>query len=222
MIVDILYPVAGMPKPGELTTIQEGISRSTGGALCNVIVDLARLDPQLRLMALGMVGTDGEGDYVLDKLRLYDNIDISRVKREGITSFTAVMADQLSKQRTFFHYRGANAVFCEDQIDWAGIDAEFFHIGYILLLDALDGADEKYGSKMARLLKNAQAQGLKTSVDVVSEAGERFNKLVPPALKYTDYCIKNETEAQQSTGVLLRDADEKLLRNKMRGTEEAV
>ena len=107
MIVDVLYPILGHPKPGELTTITEGISRSTGGALCNVIVDLAKLDPELPLTALGRIGTDAEGDYVLEKLHAHSKIDTTRVLREGLTSFTAVMADTIGKQRTFYHYREA-------------------------------------------------------------------------------------------------------------------
>ena len=211
MIVDILYPVTGLPKPGELTSIEEGISRSTGGAACNVIGDLALMDPALSLAALGRVGADPEGDYVLETLGAYKNIDLSMVRREGKTSFTAVMADTISKERTFFHYRGANAVFCEDDIDWDKIDAGFLHIGYILLLDTLDSADPEYGTKMARLLCHAKERGIKTSVDVVSEAGDRFRRLVPPSLKYTDYCIINELEAGQVTGISLRDAAGKLL-----------
>ena len=34
MIVDMLYPIAGIPKPGELTTITEDASKSIGGCLC--------------------------------------------------------------------------------------------------------------------------------------------------------------------------------------------
>ena len=79
-------------------------------------------------------------------------------------------------------------------------DAELLHIGYILLLDALDEADAEYGTRMARLLHDAQQHGIKTSIDVVSESGDRFRRLVPPALRYTDYCIINEVEAQESTG----------------------
>lgn len=48
---------------------------------------------------------------------------------------------------------------------------------------------------------------MKTSIDVVSESGDRFPKLVKPALKYCDYCVINELEAQQTTGVTLRDED---------------
>ena len=211
MIVDVLYPILGHPKPGELTTITEGISRSSGGALCNVIVDLAKLDPALPLAALGRVGTDSEGDFVLDKLKAHDNIDISRVRREGLTSFTAVMADTIGKQRTFYHYRGANARFCEADVEWDTLDVRLLHIGYILLLDALDEPDDEFGTKMARLLHTAQSKGILTSIDVVSEAGDRFGRIVPPALRYTDYCIINELEAQASTGVLLRGESGELI-----------
>ena len=51
---------------------------------------------------------------------------------------------------------------------------------------------------------------MKTSIDVVSESGDRFKRLVSPALRYTDYCVINELEAQQTTGVLLRDESGKL------------
>ena len=72
------------------------------------------------------------------------------------------------------------------------------------LLDALDAPDDEYGTKMARLLHNVQAAGALTSVDVVSEAGDRFQRLVPPALKYTDYLIVNEIEAGKTAGLALR------------------
>lgn len=215
MIVDVLYPILGHPKPGELTTITEGISRSSGGALCNVIVDLAKLDPDLPLTALGRVGNDPEGDYVLEKLHAHENIDTSRVLREGLTSFTAVMADTIGKQRTFYHYRGANARFCESDIDWDNLNADMLHIGYILLLDALDEPDEQYGTKMARLLHDAQQRGILTSIDVVSETGDRFGRIVPPALQYTDYCVINELEAEASTGVKLRGEDNALLQDNL-------
>lgn len=214
MIVDKLFHVAGMPGLGELTTI-EGMTQASGGAVCNVLVDLAKLDPTVPLAALGRVGNDEEGEFLLAELRRHGSIDTGRVIREGSTSFTIVMADEVTKQRTFFQFRGANAHFCEDDIDFAGLNAEILHVGYILLLDALDSPDGQYGTKMARLLRTAQQHGIKTSVDVVSETGNRFNQVVPPALRYADYCIINEVEAQATTGVSLRAASGELLRENM-------
>lgn len=215
MIVDMLYPINGFPKPGELVTITGNVSRSTGGCLCNDIIDLAALDSSMPLTALGRIGCDEAGDFVLEKLRNWSNISLEQVKREGTTSFTLVMADEVSKQRSFYQCRGANADFCEADIDWDKLDVSILHIGYILLLDALDAPDDAYGTKMARLLHSAQKRGIKTSIDVVTEAGERFHHIVPPALKYTDYCIINEVEAQASTGIQLMDGEGKLLRENL-------
>ena len=212
MIVDILYPTNGWPKQGQLVHIQDGISRATGGAVCNTIIDLAKLDPEMPLYAMGKNGVDAEGDLIMEMLGRHKNINCDNVVREGISAFTLVLADQISKERTFFTYLGANAKWDESDIDWDKLDCNILHVGYILLLNALDQPDDEYGSKMARLLHSAKEHGIKTSIDVVSEASDRFRKLVPPALKYADYCIINEIEAGQTTGIELRDANDKLIK----------
>ena len=210
MIVDITYPTEGWPNQGELVHIHDGIARTTGGAVCNVAVDLAKLGPELPVFAMGRIGADAEGDLIL-KTMVANGIDTSCIIQEGISAFTLVMSDMRSKQRTFFTYLGANGLFSEADIDWDKVTANIFHIGYILLLNALDQPDEVYGSKMARLLASAQQHGLKTSIDVVSEASDRFTRLVPPAMKYTDYCIINEYEAEMTTGIKLRGPQGALL-----------
>lgn len=207
MVVDITYPIVRWPKQSELTTISGEITRSVGGAVCNVVADLARMDQKLPLTALGVIGQDREGDYIREQLDNYPNVDQSFLRRKGTTSFTAVMSDNETKSRTFFHYRGSNTFFDETCIDWERMNAEILHVGYLLLLDALDQEDDVYGTKMGGLLAKAQSMGIRTSIDVASESGRRFQKLVPPALKYTDYCIINELEAQQITGVTLRDEE---------------
>lgn len=221
IVVDVLYPVTGYPKPGQLTTILDGISRSTGGAVCNVAMDLAVLAPDIKVIALGMLGDDAEGRFAIEKMN-EKGIDTSLVNRNGKTSFTAVMADKATNERTFFHYRGANAQFSEDMIDWDSLDCDLLHIGYILLLDSLDREDSEYGTKMARLLANAKKHGIMTSVDVVTENSERFSRLVPPALKYTDYCIINEAETEATTGIPLRDENGMLLISNMRPALEKL
>jgi len=212
MIVDITYPIETWPKQNELTHITEGITNTTGGSVCNTITDLARLDPGLHLIASGFAGHDAEGDFILGELEKYPNINLSMVKRDGRTSFTAVMSNNQTKERTFFQHAGANAYYCEDHIDWDSLNVDIFHIGYILLLPALDAEDAEYGTKMAKLLHRVQKLGIKTSIDVVSESGDRFARLVTPALKYADYCIINELEAQQTTGVVLRDGSDRLIK----------
>lgn len=69
---------------------------------------------------------------------------------------------------------GANAYYCEDHIDWDELNMDILHIGYILLLPALDTTDAEYVIKMVRLIHRARKQGMKSSIDVVSETGERL------------------------------------------------
>ena len=63
---------------------------------------------------------------------------------------------------------------------------------------------------------------MRTSIDVVSETSDRFRRLVPPAMRYADYCVINEYEAQMTTGVSLRGADGGLLRENLPGALRAM
>lgn len=215
MLVDITYPIEGWPAQGELVRVLPGIGRSTGGAVCNVIADLARLDPALPLSAAGIAGHDAEGDFILNELGRYPNIDTSRVLRTGQTAFTLVMSNTATHERTFFQSAGAMADYGEAHLDPDTLDCAILHIGYLLLLPHLDAPDTEYGTRMARLLHRVQQRGIRTSIDVVSAAGGRFAAVVPPALRYTDYCTINELEAQQITGIPLRRADGALLEENM-------
>jgi sugar/nucleoside kinase (ribokinase family) len=121
------------------------------------------------------------------------------------------MTIKSSGDRTFFHARGANAVFSPKHVPihtFAEKGADLFHLGYILLLDAMDSEDPEFGTAAARLLSAVQDAGIETSIDVVSESSDRFRKLVVPALKYTDHCILNEIEAQKTTGETIRIDDD--------------
>jgi sugar/nucleoside kinase (ribokinase family) len=110
-------------------------------------------------------------------------------------------------ERTFFHCRGANAFFSARYVDIPLMKrrgVRIFHLGYLLLLDALDKPDGKYGTRAARLLKEVQSAGIQTSVDVVSEASDRFRRVVRPALRFTDHLIINEVEAEKITSIRTR------------------
>jgi sugar/nucleoside kinase (ribokinase family) len=148
-----------------------------------VLIDLARLEAGLPLAGAGFVGDDALGETILNDCREH-KIDTKflRATNKAATSYTDVMTEEGNGRRTFFHYRGANAQWRGEDLDFARTRAQIFHLGYLLLLDALDEPDAKYGTKAARLLAQAQEAGLKTCVDVVSEDSDRFARVVTPAL----------------------------------------
>jgi sugar/nucleoside kinase (ribokinase family) len=209
-IVDQVKLIDVYPQPEQLGNIRAQ-SQGTGGAPYNVLVDLAKSGAPFPLSGAGLVGRDALGEQILDDCREHE-IDIRNLSMtpKAPTSYTDVMTEQAHGRRTFFHARGANALWRGDDLDFTKTRSRLFHLGYLLLLDSLDESDARYGTKAARLLAMAQAAGLKTSVDVVSEDSDRFAKIVSPALKHVDYCILNEIEAGKTTGFKVRSAEGRL------------
>ncbi|MEO7297200.1 MAG: carbohydrate kinase family protein [Verrucomicrobiota bacterium] len=206
-IIDQVKIIDVYPQREQLANIGSQ-SQGTGGSPYNVLIDLVKLGADFPLYGAGFVGKDDLGRYILDNC-LQNNIDTKylRANSSAPTSYTDVMTEKENGRRTFFHHRGANALWEGDDLNFTRIKAQIFHLGYLLLLDAMDAPHAKFGTKAARLLASAQQAGMKTSVDVVSEDSDRFAKIVNPALKYVDYCILNEIEAGKTTGFKIRRAD---------------
>jgi sugar/nucleoside kinase (ribokinase family) len=176
-----------------------------GGSPYNLLIDLAHLGVSFPLEALGLVGNDKEGEAIrADCLRHRIRTGQLRTTKEVHTSYTDVMSVKATGRRTFFHQRGANALLGPEHFDFAASRAKHFHLGYLLLLDRLDLPDPDHGTVAAGLLKEAKTAGFKTSIDVVSEDSDRFAAVVRPALKYTDFAILNEFEAERTTSLPIR------------------
>jgi sugar/nucleoside kinase (ribokinase family) len=154
------------------------------------------------------VGKDALGEYILADLKRH-KIDARNIKvtPKAPTSYTDVMTEVETGRRTFFHCRGANALWKGEGLDFKKSKAKIFHLGYLLLLDAIDAPDKTYGTRGAALCAAAQKAGLKTSIDCVSEDSDRFAYIVSPILPHTDYCILNELEAGKTTGFTIRRPD---------------
>lgn len=205
-IVDTVKFIDVYPQRGNLTTIHKEM-RGLGGCAHNVLVDLARMRTGIPLYGGGCIGDDFGGRLCLQACRDngIDSSNIHVIQGES-TSYTDVMSEVSgAASRTFFHNRGANARLTADMIESACSNARIFHLGYLLLLDELDKSDEKYGIVAARVLETMQKKGYKTSVDVVSEEGNRFQRVVLPCLKYVDYFIINEVEAGACLDMDLHD-----------------
>ena len=192
ILVDKLNEIAAYPASGELTKILS-VSRAVGGAVPNVGIDVKRVDPSIPVVAVGKIGKDSEGDFLVDTLE-ENGVDTSLLVRgDKPTSFTDVMSI-VGGQRTFFTFPGACAEFGIDDVDFDKLDVKMLHLGYFLLLDKVDGGDGE------KILKAAQERGIKTSIDLVSENSDRYH-IVKSCLKYTDNVIVNELEAGMIAGI---------------------
>lgn len=206
-IVDAVKIIDTWPQQDALANIVS-TSKGTGGSPFNVLVDLGIMGVRFPLAAVGLVGEDSNGAWIVEQCTAL-GIDTAALQKveSAPTSFTDVMTVQSNGRRTFFHARGANALLDSAHFDFAGTSARIFHLGYLLLLDRLDLPSATHGTVAAEVLARAQDAGLKTSIDVVSEDSDRFGKIVLPALKHVDVCIMNEFEAGRVTGRTIRDGE---------------
>lgn len=204
---DLVKFIDRYPAKGNLTKITK-VSIGLGGLGHNVIVDLGRLKSGIPLYAGGCIGNDEYGRMCL-KDCVDNGVDTSNmfILDDVPTSYTDVMTETCGGgARTFFYNAGANARFSMEHVLSMDTDAKIFHLGYLLLLDEMDKEDPEYGVVAARVLDQLQKKGYKTSVDVVSEEGDRYRKVIFPCLKYMDYFIINEVELGNVLGRDMRDA----------------
>jgi len=213
-VVDLVKVIDLYPQENSIAYISE-MSRGGGGLGHNVVISLAKFDAELPLYALGLIGNDAYGDYLVEECRRFPNVNVDQLRRTDLdaTAFTDVFSVKSSARRTYFHYPGTNRLFQSGHVDLDSLPVRMFHLGYLLLLDAMDQADAEFGTVAARFLSTLQSRGIRTSIDLVSEDSDRFAQIVPPALKYTDYCVINDWEAEKLTGIPLRVAGRLLSEN---------
>jgi sugar/nucleoside kinase (ribokinase family) len=202
-IVDHVKLIDTWPPQDALASILAQ-SAGNGGSAYNLLKNLAKLGAKFPLEAVGLVGDDADGRTILADCAAQGIATAQlRATAELATSYTDVMTVRDTGRRTFFHQRGANAKLAPEHFDFSATRARYFHLGYLLLLDALDAPGADGRPRAATVLARARAAGLLTSVDCVSEAGARFRTHVAPVLPEVDVLFANDFEAEQLTGINL-------------------
>ena len=212
MLLDIIKSISAYPTVGTIANTLD-ISYAVGGCAPNTAINLAKIDSTIPVSVIGRLGNDENGRFIVSQLQR-NGVGVGKIvfSDQTPTSFSDVMSVPTG-ERTFFHHKGANAEFSPADIDILSLNCDLFHIGYLLLLDRFDAADAKYGTVMARFLHDLQEQGIKTSIDIVSDDSADYTKTVIPSLRYCNYVIINELEccaiwklnAYREDGTLDRD-----------------
>lgn len=223
IITDIVHNVDRYPRVSMLSNVLDTINY-IGGCVPTTSIDIAKIDPEIFVSAIGRVGKDDNGRFLLSEMKK-NGVDVSKVKISytNPTASNTAMQDINTDTRTLFLAGGADTEFSIDDIDIDDLDCSMFHIGYVLLLEHFDAKDDEYGTKMARLLKEVSDRGIKTSIDTVSTESELFAETLIPSLKYCDYVILNEIETCTAVGLNPRNNDKSLnIRNIKTAMEQLI
>lgn len=203
-IIDYVKIIDAWPEQDMLSSIRSETS-SNGGGPYNVLKDLAAMGAGYPLEACGLVGDDANGSWIQqDCTKAGINTRQLHHTADAPTSYTDAMTVASTGRRTFFHQRGANAQFNESHVDFTATNAKHFHLGYLMLLDAMDSFVSDGRTRASLALEAAQKAGLTTSVDIVSTEHAQFREIAESALPFTDVLIINEIEAGKVAGLDLK------------------
>lgn len=180
--------------PGGGTYFVEELTLAVSGAAGSAVIVAAKHG--LRARAVGGVGYDDMGDWVLMKLAQY-NVDTSLMARcAGFTTSSSLVTTRPDGARPALHKRGATDGFYIDdtQIDDL-LDTRILHVGGVGLMNRMDDA-----GRTAEIMAEAKQRGVITTLDVFASTAADLAK-VERLLPYTDYFLPSEEEAQALSGL---------------------
>lgn len=175
---------------------------SGGGSGCNMAIDIARLDPDLPLATICVVGDDMEGRFLVSEAEKHHVEHAGMLVLPGITTdYTFAFSDQGSGQRTHVSFFGSSHSLTPDHFDFAGYPHRLFHLGLPGIHAIMDAPWAGDANGWVTTLKKARAAGLETNMELASIDGARLAALIRPCLPHLDLLIVNDAEIAGVSGI---------------------
>lgn len=187
----LVRPVTAIPPGGETYFVDE-LTLAVSGAAGSAAIVAAKHG--LRVQAVGGVGRDDMGDWVLAKLGSF-GVDCTRIQVcDGVSTSSSVVTTRPDGARPALHKRGATGNFFVDvNATDRVLDTAILHVGGVGLMDAMDRG------RTAEVMAEAKARGCITTLDVFASTAADLAK-IEPLLMHTDYFMPSEEEAMALSG----------------------
>ncbi len=185
-------PVNQIP-PGADTYFIDELTLAVSGAAGSAAIVAAKHG--LTVQAVGGVGPDDMGDWVLAKLRHF-GVDVANMEVcEGFSTSSSIVTTRPDGARPALHKKGATGGFLvtDETIDRV-VDTKILHVGGVGLMDRMDKG------RTAEVMAEAKARGCTTTLDVFASTPDDM-PLVAPLLENTDYFMPSEEEAMALSGL---------------------
>ncbi len=186
------WPFTAVP-PGGGTNFIDELTLAVSGAAGTASIAASKMG--LKTLAVGGVGADLMGDWVLKRLQHF-GVDTSTMQQqEGWKTSSSIVTTRRDGSRPALHMKGATADFYVDDVMMNQVvDAKVVHIGGIGLMKKMDTG------RNAELMKRAKKNGAVTTVDIFAGSKDDM-PAVAMVLPHTDYFMPSIEEAQALTGL---------------------
>lgn len=187
----VVRPVDSLPARDSLELV-ERIELQAGGSALTTASVLARLG--LRSAAVGKVGTDAFGDFLLETLRERGVASEGVVRDRDAHTSASVALVSSDGSRAFLHVTGADATLSLDDLDRdLVLSGRWLHVAGVGVLERLDG------EPLAALLADARSRGVATSIDTTWDPTGRWRR-IDPVLEHVDLMCPSLAEARAISG----------------------
>jgi sugar/nucleoside kinase (ribokinase family) len=185
------WPFTAVPEGGGCNLIDE-LTIAVSGAAGTAAIVAAKMG--LATLAVGGVGEDLMGDWVLQRLRQF-GIDTSGMQRgAGWKTSSSIVTTRADGSRPALHMKGATGDFyVSDAMIPTITDARVVHAGGVGLMHAMDKG------RAAEVLQAAKRRGAITTADIFAGSPDDM-PAVASVLPHTDYFMPSIEEARALTG----------------------
>lgn len=186
------WPFTAVPPGGGCYPLDE-ITLAVSGAAGTAAIAATKMG--LRTLAVGGVGDDLMGDWVIQRLRHF-GVDTSTVQRQpGWKTSSSIVTTRADGSRPALHMSGATGDFLVTPAMLPTVvDARVFHAGGVGLMHAMDRG------RTAEVMSAAKQAGALTTVDVFAGSPDDL-PAVARVLPHTDYFLPSIEEARALTGL---------------------
>jgi len=205
--VDFNKSIARWPEEDTSNEVL-AIDRQGGGSGFNMAIDLKRLDPDLPVEAMGLVGDDDLGRFLF---RQCDARGVERDKLKARSGAATMSVDAFNAieggRRTHFYHQGVAAEMTPDDFDFSSTRARFLHLGIPGAHKAMDRPGRGAANGWVAVLSKAKAAGLETNLELMTTGAERLAELGRPCLPFLRMLIVNDFEVGALAGREVRRPD---------------
>jgi sugar/nucleoside kinase (ribokinase family) len=205
--VDFNKSIARWPEEDTSNEIL-AIDRQGGGSGFNMALDLKRLDPDFPVKAMGVVGDDDLGRFLVTEC---DAHCVERGELRALPGRATMSVDAFSVRgsgrRTHFYDQGVAAEMTPDHFDFSSTNARMLHLGLPGAHAEMDRFRGDEANGWVEVLRKARSAGLETNLELMTIPAARLAELGRPCLPHLDYLIVNDFEIGALAGHATRRAD---------------
>jgi len=199
--VDRNLTMARWPRE-DTASFPVSIKFSNGGPVSNLGIDMRKLDPNMPVEVISLIGDDDNGRFLIDLMVKYGlKHDQLHIEKNSPTSSTDAYQSVESGLRTHIGFHGATDLLNPDHFDLEKTSGRILHLGLPSMVKSMDAPWRGEVNGWVAVLKKAKQIGLVTNMEMATVPAETLCAVALPCLPLLDFLVVNDFEIGALSGI---------------------